>query len=470
MKKLVSILLALILLLSAAGSALAADDDEPTTGEPATTEPEEPTTGEPEEPTTGDPDEPGEPEPTDVPGDADGSGDVTAADARLILRYAVDLEVFAAWQERNADLDEDGEVRASDARLALRLAVGLPLGETEEERRRREEREREEEERRREEEERQKQEEEERRKQEELLASQEGRMTELASRVNKENLAANMRTLVNDLSARALGAPQGDAAADWLERTLKGYGIDDVRRWSLTYDGKTGDNVVGVVHAARENPQILLFMAHYDTHLTTGGAVDNSSGVALMLELARILNSTELKSDYELRFLFTTGEEIGYIGAYRYIGYVSSSVGSAETFSRHAFVFNADMAGAPIVGGPWYLAVSTDSVLEDTFSGANRGSRAVDHAKTLLGDLGEAGYYSPVRAGNTDIHPFRKYGKECVNISWRQINPARANGSDYGLGTWEYIHTWTDSLENFNMTSLYNMTRLAAAAAAELAF
>ena len=60
-------------------------------------------------------------------GDVDADGSVTAADARLALRRAVELETFARGgaQYTAADADRDGTVTAADARLILRAAVGL---------------------------------------------------------------------------------------------------------------------------------------------------------------------------------------------------------------------------------------------------------------------------------------------------------------------------------------------------------
>ena len=59
-------------------------------------------------------------------GDADGDGAVTAADARAILRDAVDLEpITNAADLVMCDMDFNGELNAADARLALRTSVGL---------------------------------------------------------------------------------------------------------------------------------------------------------------------------------------------------------------------------------------------------------------------------------------------------------------------------------------------------------
>ena len=59
-------------------------------------------------------------------GDVTGDGDVTAADARLILRAAVGYINYQSAKLFNAaDVDRDGTIAAADARLALRAAVGL---------------------------------------------------------------------------------------------------------------------------------------------------------------------------------------------------------------------------------------------------------------------------------------------------------------------------------------------------------
>ncbi len=60
-----------------------------------------------------------------MPGDVDGNGSVTAADARLALRKSVDLETFTDNQVKAADVDKNNAITAADARLILRASVGL---------------------------------------------------------------------------------------------------------------------------------------------------------------------------------------------------------------------------------------------------------------------------------------------------------------------------------------------------------
>ena len=57
--------------------------------------------------------------------DVDFDGVLTAADARLILRCSVGLEVFSELQTKVALTGEDEKITAADARMALRMAVCL---------------------------------------------------------------------------------------------------------------------------------------------------------------------------------------------------------------------------------------------------------------------------------------------------------------------------------------------------------
>ena len=62
-----------------------------------------------------------------MPGDVDGDRSITAADARLALRRAVDLEDYkvGSREYRACDVDKEDGVTAADARLILRAAVEL---------------------------------------------------------------------------------------------------------------------------------------------------------------------------------------------------------------------------------------------------------------------------------------------------------------------------------------------------------
>ena len=75
---------------------------------------------------------PEQPDPVFTPGDVDGDGSVSSADARLALRASVKLEptiVKGAAAYTAADYNKDGEVKSDDARAILRVSVKLdPFG------------------------------------------------------------------------------------------------------------------------------------------------------------------------------------------------------------------------------------------------------------------------------------------------------------------------------------------------------
>ena len=58
-------------------------------------------------------------------GDFDLDGEITAGDARMVLRAAVGLETLTDLQKLISDYDGDGDISAADARMVLRTCVGL---------------------------------------------------------------------------------------------------------------------------------------------------------------------------------------------------------------------------------------------------------------------------------------------------------------------------------------------------------
>lgn len=58
-------------------------------------------------------------------GDVNCDGDITAADARLVLRNSANLESFTDIVKMAADVDNNGEITAADARKVLRVSAGL---------------------------------------------------------------------------------------------------------------------------------------------------------------------------------------------------------------------------------------------------------------------------------------------------------------------------------------------------------
>ena len=105
-------------------------------------------------------------------------------------------------------------------------------------------------------------------------------------------------------------------------------------------------NVLGDLPADPASPhgdELLLAGAHYDTHDIAPGALDNGTGVAIILEAARALAAAYRAAGRaprrRLRFCFFAAEEIGLLGSWHYVSR------HAADLSQLCFMLNVDDIG-----------------------------------------------------------------------------------------------------------------------------
>ena len=79
-----------------------------------------------------------------------------------------------------------------------------------------------------------------------------------------------------------------------------------------------GENIIVTKNSSIDTTKNLIISAHYDSAEDSVGANDNGSGVAAVLELARILKDTEMP--YNVKFILFSGEEKYMLGSRRYVG------------------------------------------------------------------------------------------------------------------------------------------------------
>ncbi len=101
-------------------------------------------------------------------------------------------------------------------------------------------------------------------------------------------------------------------------------GSIDVKNKMRTVDSK---NVAGVLEGSEKHDEYVIFTAHWD-HLGIGepqngdkiynGAVDNASGVAEMMEIAKAAAKAPAKPKRSIAFIAVTGEEQGLLGSAYY--------------------------------------------------------------------------------------------------------------------------------------------------------
>lgn len=102
-------------------------------------------------------------------------------------------------------------------------------------------------------------------------------------------------------------APQAlERAADYIQEQLDACGCE-VSQQRFEDDGQSYRNILGLHRGARCPDRYVIVMAHYDTESETPGANDNASGVAGMLELARVIQPLLLESS--LLFIGVSLEE-----------------------------------------------------------------------------------------------------------------------------------------------------------------
>jgi Zn-dependent M28 family amino/carboxypeptidase len=121
-----------------------------------------------------------------------------------------------------------------------------------------------------------------------------------------------MRGIIRESAAKRLLAAPGPVEADVEVAT--------------ELETVASNNVVGILKGAKEPDEYVLYTAHWDafgrcrpgaTDEICNGAIDNASGTAGLLELARAFASGP-RPDRSIVFLFTTAEELELAGSRQY--------------------------------------------------------------------------------------------------------------------------------------------------------
>lgn len=158
----------------------------------------------------------------------------------------------------------------------------------------------------------------------------------LVNSVSRQQLVGYVQTLESFGTRHSLSDTQREdygigAARNWIFNELDrvGAGRLQVRfdDFQMNFNGLTSDqrNVVATLPGQVPEAGAIVLMAHYDTRTLdpadgTGlapGANDNGSGVALMMEIARLMSSRTWNQT--VIFIAFTGEEQGTKGSFSYV-------------------------------------------------------------------------------------------------------------------------------------------------------
>ena len=106
-------------------------------------------------------------------------------------------------------------------------------------------------------------------------------------------------------------------------------------------------NVVGEIPGTDLKDQVVIIGAHFDTWHASPNASDNTSGVAVALEAARILKVLGVKPRRTIRVALWGGEEQGLFGSRAYVKQhfgnpYDSTVGAKPAYEKLSVYFNQD--------------------------------------------------------------------------------------------------------------------------------
>lgn len=148
-------------------------------------------------------------------------------------------------------------------------------------------------------------------------------------------------TLIRDTVAklagyktRIVGSKDNKKATEEIEKNFSELGYTTSKTCYLSESCSIVADRVGTV------PGVIMVMAHLDSvGKDFAGADDNASGVAVMLEMARVLST--YKNQKTIRFFATNGEESGLLGAKHYAKELQKSGGIKDI----KLAINMDMVG-----------------------------------------------------------------------------------------------------------------------------
>jgi hypothetical protein len=143
----------------------------------------------------------------------------------------------------------------------------------------------------------------------------------LGERVDLDRMHADIADLVAFGSRRA-NEPGGLEAQNYVLARLQALGFNDLRLQD--FDANT-DNVIVTIPGVVDPDEIYVLGAHYDSinddgpGLPAPGADDNGTGVAGLLEIARIIAQSELRFEATIQLVAFTSEELGRLGSKAFV-------------------------------------------------------------------------------------------------------------------------------------------------------
>jgi hypothetical protein len=261
----------------------------------------------------------------------------------------------------------------------------------------------------------------------------------VVSNVSYDTILTNLEHFEN-LGVKEPGTAALNNTANWLIEKYRSYGYTNVVCDTFEHNGKELYNIVVTRHGTSFPPRYLIIDGHYDTYQGPG-VNDNGSGVACILEIARVMAS--IPAQYSIKFINFSAEEQGLIGSQHYVDHTV-----IPSNMNIVLVFNIDEVGG--VAGSVNNTITCERD-EDIPASNNAASYAFTDSLATI-----TGIYSNLLtlisyAYGSDYIPFQEAGK--VITGYYETNES------------QYVHSPNDVLSRMSPPYVYEITKAATAAA-----
>lgn len=269
------------------------------------------------------------------------------------------------------------------------------------------------------------------------------RIAAALQQISRANIERDVKHLSTAYPSRHTLSKNMPAVSEWLAGRMREVGLKNVRFHEFAYRGGRPRNIIG--EKPGKGLKTILIGAHYDSRQENmnnpegpaPGANDNGTGVAVSLEVARVLGPLKLTDN--LRFVLFSGEEQGLLGSTAY-----APVVKAENTDMR-FVFNLDQIGFPPPDRAIYVDRDEGGKADNNAASA----ALVERIQTLAKDIVKV----PTRvdpAYGSDYLPFEAQGYTIVGLY--------EAGKDYP----EY-HSTKDTFDRVDFAYVFDMARLSVA-------
>ncbi|MEM9216889.1 MAG: M20/M25/M40 family metallo-hydrolase [Cyanobacteria bacterium P01_F01_bin.150] len=128
--------------------------------------------------------------------------------------------------------------------------------------------------------------------------------------ITEDRVMAHVRELSINIGARPTGSEEESQAADYVATQLQQWGYD-IEHQPFKTTLRSGESVLSsnIIATRPGSEQWLIVGGHLDSVADSSGAVDNASGIAALLETARLLS--EMETHHTLIFIGFGAEEEG---------------------------------------------------------------------------------------------------------------------------------------------------------------